>query len=135
MHTYYLKKDIRVFYTTAASFPEGIEDAFCTLMERVPESEKRAVVGFSCVDIEGCISYHAAMIEQYENEGEKYGFSAFIIPSGEYLTETVTNWRSKVASVEHTFRKLARHPNASCPCVELYEGDNMICMVKVNNAL
>lgn len=131
MHTYYLQKDIRVFYTTAASFPDGIEDAFCTLMERVPESEKRAVVGVSWTDEQGDIIYHAAMIEQYNDEGVKYGFATFVIPSGEYVTETVTNWRNKIASVEHTFRKLARYPNAACPCVELYEGNNMICLVKI----
>lgn len=131
MNNYYLKNDLKVFYTTAKSFPDGIDDAFGLLASKVTDAEKRAIVGFSCPNEQGEIIYNAAMVEGFHGEGSQYGFDTFIIPSGEYITETITQWRSKAASVEHTFRKLVRHPQATCPCVELYEGDNMICMVKV----
>lgn len=131
MDNYFLKNDINVFYVTASSFPQGITDAYNKLVSAVPNGGERMLVGFSCPNEEGNIIYHAAMVEEYSGEGMQYGFASFIIPKGKYVTETIENWKQKEAAIEHTFRKLVRQPTAVCPCVELYKGENMICLVKV----
>lgn len=131
MEKYILKEDIKTFYVTAKSFPGGIADAYDRLYQVVPQNAKRTFIGFSCPDVNGVIVYNAAVIEDYEGEGEKNGCPTFIISKGEYVSETITKWKEKEATIEHTFRKLVRHPNAVCPCVEMYSGDDMVCLVKV----
>jgi hypothetical protein len=131
MSKYILQNDIKIFYVTAKSFPGGITDAYDVLKGKVPQSEKRTFIGFSCPNVHGEIIYNAAVIEKYDGEGAQYGFEGFTITKGEYVSETITKWKDKEATIEHTFRKLVRHPNAQCPCVEMYSGDDMVCLVKV----
>lgn len=131
MEKYILKEDIKTFYITAKSFPEGIADAYDRLYQIVPQNAKRTFIGFSCPDVNGVIVYNAAVIEDYAGEGEQYNCPTFTIRKGEYVSETIVQWKEKQATIEHTFRKLVRHPNAVCPCVEMYSGDDMVCLVKV----
>lgn len=131
MEKYILNEDIKTFYITAKSFPDGIADAYDRLNQIVSQNSKRTFIGFSCPDINGVIVYNAAVIEDYEGEGEQRGYPTFTIRKGEYVSETITQWKEKQATIEHTFRKLVRHPNAECPCVEMYSGDDMVCLVKV----
>ena len=41
MEKYYIDKDIKVFYVTAASFPEGVGGAFQKLLSFLPKPNER----------------------------------------------------------------------------------------------
>ena len=47
MEKYYIDKDIKVFYVTAASFPEGVGGAFQKLLSFLPKPNERLLFGIS----------------------------------------------------------------------------------------
>src|SRR5205085_7028395 len=88
---YHLKNDIKVFCETAKSFPDGIQEAFITL-EKMLSKEGRTFYGISYKGKDGKIIYKAAVSENFEGEGEEYGFEPLTISRGKYLTETLKDW-------------------------------------------
>lgn len=133
METYNLPEDVKVFCTTAKSFPDGVQEAFITL-EKLLSKEGRTFYGISYGSKDGGIIYKAAVSESFEGEAEKYGFENFIIKKGEYETERIFDWRKKMESIGPTFQKLLSNPRldkTSC-CVEWYKSEKeLMCMVKL----
>ena len=134
MKNYSLKNDLKVFYVRAKSFPDGIKQAFLTLEEMLPSTEGRTFIGLSQME-DHAIVYKAAVLEAYEGEGEKNGCETFIIKKGEYLTETITDWRKQAERIGFTFEALLADPrlDTNFPCVEWYNGADVMCMIRLND--
>jgi hypothetical protein len=135
MDTYLLEKDITVFYVEATSFPEGIGAAFYTLMKKLPYTEGRTLFGISWMGKSSQIIYKAAVREMYDGEAKKYGRKTFVIKRGIYCIETITDWQGKEAQISQSFARLLNHPDLDTEgaCVEWYTGDDVMCMVRLNN--
>lgn len=136
MEKYNLQEDVKVYCTTAKSFPHGIQEAFITL-EKLLSKEGRTFYGVSYKSTEGFLIYKAAVSESFEGEAEKYGFESLTIRKGEYLIETIIDWRKKIETIGMTFKTLLADPrlDRTSPCVEWYKSDNeVMCMVKLNSS-
>jgi predicted transcriptional regulator YdeE len=134
MESYYLPEDVKVYCTTAKTFPDGIQEAFITL-EKMLSKEGRTFYGISHGSKDGSIIYKAAVSESFEGEAEKYGFEKYIIKKGEYSTETIFDWRNKMESIGPTFQKLLANPrlDKTSSCVEWYKSDKeLMCMVRLD---
>ncbi len=134
MEKYNLNEDVKVYCTTAKSFPAGIQEAFITL-EKMLSKEGRTFYGISHGSKDGGIIYKAAVSENFEGEAEKYGFETFIIKKGEYINETIIDWREKIDTIGPTFQRLLAHPlfDRISPCIEWYKSDKeLVCMVKTD---
>ncbi len=136
MEIYNLKENIKVYCTTAKSFPNGVQEAFITL-EKMLSKEGRTFYGISHGSKDGGIIYKAAVSENFDGEAEKYGFETFTIKKGEYITETIIDWRKKMETFGPTFQKLLAHPQFDkiTPCIEWYKSDKeVVCMVKADQS-
>ena len=136
MEKYTLKEDVKVYCTAAKSFPNGIQEAFITL-EQMLSKEGRTFYGVSYKSTEGFHIYKAAVSESFDGEAEKYGFESYTISKGEYLIETIIDWREKIETIGMTFQTLLADPrlDGTSPCVEWYKSDKeVMCMVKLNSS-
>lgn len=132
-----LKDDITVFCIKAESFPDGIGAAHQKLHSILPDEKHRKFFGISYPDRSGKITYKAAVEESYPGEGEKFGCETFIIKKGEYLSETLINWRKDESVVAGTFQKMLQDPrlDSNGYCLEIYPNQSdMICMVKLDSS-
>src|SRR5690348_9219112 len=130
-----IDKDIPVIGFQVKSFPEGIGEAFDSLVEKVPDGLNRPYYGISFV-ADNKIIYRAAAAELIPGEAERYGYERYIIKQGEYEAITVTNWRTKTDIIKDVFATLMRDgcPDESQPCIEWYKDDEeMVCMVRKVN--
>ena len=133
MEVYTLKNDLKTFCVTAKSFPYEIRQAFGTLISLLPSVNDRTFFGVSYQNHDGDMIYKAAVLESYDGEAEKLCCEKFTIEKGEYLTETLRNWKKDETLIGATFRKFAdSNYHATFPCVEWYRGDDVMCMVKLD---
>jgi predicted transcriptional regulator YdeE len=124
--------DIPTFCVTAESFPNEINKAFERLIEKLPTEQGRTFFGIAYQEETGNMVYKAAVKEVFPGEANQCGCEAFMIRKGQYIAETVRNWKADVTSIGKTFQKLGdSHPNATFPCVEWYKGDDVLCMVRI----
>jgi len=133
MEVYQLEKDIKVFYVRAASFPEGVKEAWVKLHKLIGVTNDRDFYGISHGNHEGGITYSAAVKESFSNEGEHYGCEKFNIPRGEYLSITIHDYMNHLPLIGQAFRRLLSHPefDGVTPCIEWYKSDKeVVCMVK-----
>ncbi|MEO6330712.1 MAG: hypothetical protein ABIO55_17390 [Ginsengibacter sp.] len=133
MGKYILIKDIKVFGTQVKTFPEGIGEAFDALIKMLTAEKNRTYYGISEFAKDGSILYYAAAEEIFAGEGKKYDCDTYTIEKGEYLTETINDWRKKTDCIKDVFGEIMQDSQAdkSRPCVEWYKtNDEMLCMVK-----
>jgi hypothetical protein len=136
MEVYKLKQDMRVFCVQAKSFPNDIGKAFGTLISLLPTVEGRTFFGVSYEGEDHTMVYNAAVLEAFEGEGKKYGCETFTIKKGEYLSEMLRGWKKNEASIGLTFRKMAEiRGDTVFPCVEWYQGEDVLCMVRIDHTL
>jgi hypothetical protein len=135
MEIYTLKNDLKIFCVTAKSFPYGIKQAFGLLINRLPSTDGRTFFGISFQDKAGDMIYKAAVLELFEGEAEKLGCEKFTIEKGEYLAETLKDWKKDESMIGLTFRKFSESKyNATFPCVEWYQDNDVMCMVKLEKS-
>jgi len=135
METYNLEHDIKVFCVTADSFPNGVQAAYDKLYAKAGQ-EGRTIYGLSKPD-NNQIVYKAAATEKFDGEGEQLGLETFIIPKGEYVTETIYDWKNNMQKFGPTFMALLANSRLdwSSWCIEWYKNDDeVLCMVKLQNA-
>ena len=135
MKRYKLPKDIKLFCIDAISFPDGILAAHQKLQSLLETIENRKFYGISYGTNEGKVIYKAGVAELFKGEGEKLGCESFIISKGEYIGETIINWKSDEQIVEKTFKKLLsdHRRDENGYCLEIYLNENdMRCLVKLN---
>jgi hypothetical protein len=134
MKKYQLKDDINVFGFEVKTFPNGIGDAFESLVKMVPEGLGRDFYGISFHDSENRMVYLATAREKHHGEAEKYQCNRYTIKKGDYATETVWDWRKRTDLIKHVFETLFKSIEgiAIGPCVEWYKDENeMLCMVRL----
>src|SRR5262245_12035153 len=103
MEKYTIQKDVKVLCVTAASFPDCIQEAFDDLINALPMIEGRNYYGLAYQDASGKIIYKAAAEQLSDNEEGIDGFEPFVIKKGEFLTETLVQWREKLGSIGPLF--------------------------------
>lgn len=136
MEVFELKKDMKVFCIRAKSFPNDIGQTFGTLIQLLPTIEGRTFFGVSYQDKNRDMIYNAAVLESFEGEGKIYGCETFTIKKGEYLTEMLKGWKKNEASIGITFKKMSEaRTDTVFPCVEWYQGDDVLCMVRIDRSL
>jgi hypothetical protein len=135
MDTITLKEDLPIFGLPVKNFPEGIGETFDKLVSLVPGGFSRPYYGISKMTDKG-MHYMAAALEISKSEAEQCHCERATIEHGEYLAETVKDWRSKTDSINGVFHTLLQDPKAdnTKPCVEWYKNDQeMVCMVKTRS--
>ncbi len=132
MKILHLDHDIPTFCVTAESFPHEINKAFGRLIEKLPTEKGRTFFGIAFQADSGGMIYKAAVQEDYPGEARHAGCEVFTIKKGTYIMETVKNWKSDVTRIGKTFQKLGNaRPDTTFPCVEWYQGADVICMVRI----
>ncbi len=132
MEIYKIEKDITLMYVEAASFPDGIEEAFKKLEALLPKQENRNFFGISYMGENNNIIYKAAAEESYPGESEKYHLNSFTVRNGNYISETITNWRNNVSLIGSTFQKMLQQQNIKPDgyCLEIYINETDVqCLV------
>jgi hypothetical protein len=132
MKTVNLQNDIKIFGMQVKAFPSGISEAFDKLVKMIPGGFNRSYYGISYMEA-GKMIYYAAAEELQPGEAEKYSCERLTIEKGEYLTETLKNWRNKTDQVKDIFSQLVadEHTDKTKPGVEWYKDENeMLCMIR-----
>jgi hypothetical protein len=133
MKKHTLNDEVKIFYITAKSFPDGIQEAYDTLDKKLGITDGRTFYGISYME-DGKIIYKAAVAESFDGEATQLGCETMIVSKGNYLTETIMNWRENMAAFSPSFQKLLDTPNLdrNSFCVEWYKSDEeVMCMVKL----
>lgn len=133
MERFTLENDIRVFCTTAKSFPDGALEAHQKLHALVPYSPDRKYFGISRPE-HGQIIYKAAAEELQQGELSRHGLDEFVIKKGEYIFLMVRNLMQNIPEIGKAFEKLVHRPDIDPDgyCIEWYVSqDDVKCMVKL----
>jgi|SRR5690606_1677384 len=131
-----LSEDIKVFYVTANSFPEGIQEAMEKLHRIVPFSTERNYYGISRPEGGGAIVYRAAAEEVEDGEAKRLNYATLILKKGKYISSKVYDFRKDPISIGKAFEELLKQPNLDPHgyCVEWYATDKeeVTCMIRLN---
>ena len=92
MESIFLEQDIKVFYVTATSFPDGIQGAYQKLHSVIGSPAGRRFFGISYPEAPSKIIYKAAVEESHPCEGEELGCETFIIKKGQYISIYIKNF-------------------------------------------
>lgn len=135
MTTKEILSDIPLMSIRVEVFPSGIEEAFRTLMKKLPDSTNRVYYGISSTDKSGKLVYDAAVVEAYPGEAEKLGLANNVVQKGRYSVARISDWRSRDQSIPDAFGRLMANPETlhGFPCVEKYDhtAADVECMVRV----
>jgi hypothetical protein len=126
-----LQNELSVFGIQVKTFPDGIGEAFDALVKKIGGFD-RPYYGISYMN-NGEMVYLATALEKNSGEAGKYKCNRYTIESGEYLSETVHDWRNKTVSIKHVFEEIIKDKRVdrTKPAIEWYKDDNeMVCMVK-----
>jgi hypothetical protein len=135
MKIYHQPEDIVLFGVLVNNFPGGISASFESLMKIF--GNDRAYYGISWMeenDSINSIRYYVMTSETFKGEGKLYNYKSLTITNGEYYTEALLNWLTKLDSIRDIFNRLTSNikPVEDHPCIEWYKSaDEMLCMVKV----
>jgi hypothetical protein len=133
MEQYNLTQDMNLIIYPAKNFPDDVESAFKELDKKIGGGSDRVWFGISQGSQDGIV-YWAAGLEAYEGEGKKAGLDTLLLTKGEYMTETIEDWRNNKQKFMEVFGRLLKYPDmdTSFPCVEWYKGEKeVMCMVKI----
>lgn len=135
MENYLVENDIPVLCVTAASFPEGIQEAFSKIHSLVPDAGRRTTYGISYGSPDGSIIYKAGVEALQPGEAEQYGCEEYVIRKGRYIGRVV-KWKENVAQIGETFQALLADPliDRTAACIEVYINDDEVkCMVRLED--
>lgn len=131
MQLYHQTEDLIVMGLQVKTFPDGIKEAFGSLMKTF--GSNRAYYGVSWMDENDNILYYATAGEVYQDERKHYDYELLRIEKGEYRAEAIYEWRYKTDCIKDVFHKLmgSSKPDKNNPCIEWYKSDEeMLCMIK-----
>ena len=135
METKTVNKDIKVFYVTATSFPDGIKQAHEKLHSLIPFSKDRRYFGISRPE-NGIIIYRAAAEELNDREAESLNLDTLILKKGNYISLTINNYVKDIPAIGEAFKLLLsnRDIDPQAYCVEWYLSDKDVkCMVRLKD--
>ena len=135
---YSIDEDIKVVCVKAASFPEGIGDAWQKLFSILPNAQQRKLYGISYGSENGNIVYRAAAEELHGGEAEQLDLEIFTIKKGEYVSELVEDWRKDETQIGKIFHQLLTDPRIDRKqgyCLEIYFNEKDVrCAVLLDPA-
>jgi hypothetical protein len=134
MQTITIENDIKIFYVTATSFPDGALAAHQSLHSLIPYTMDRRYFGISRPENGGEIVYRAAAEEINEGEAEKLNCETLILKKGNYTSLILKDYLKDLQGITRAFETLLTHPNIDPQgyCVELFLGEHdMQCMVRL----
>jgi hypothetical protein len=134
MEVFQLKKDLPVMGFQVMTFPNGIGDAFDSLVSRIEGGFNRAYYGIGFMTQAGKIVYQAAAEVLEPAEPTKYQLESYVIPKGNYLAVTLRDWRKNLHAIKDVFTEITKDNRVrDSPCIEWYKDDDeMVCMVRLN---
>lgn len=97
---------LRLLARKATSFPEGIEEAYDTLEDRLPTVLGRRFYGVSYRTPAG-IEYHAGVVPDSEREERELGLPILEIPAGRCASVTLTDWLGRTERIGECVRELS----------------------------
>jgi predicted transcriptional regulator YdeE len=136
METTILENNIKVFYVTATSFPDGIKEAHEILHSLIPFSKERKYFGVSRPENNSDIVYRAAAEVMKEGEAEKLNCKTLVLKKGKYISLTVNDYMQDLSSIERAFKQLLSHPGLDSQgyCVEWYLNEKDVkCMIHLKD--
>jgi len=128
-----LEKDIKVFYITAVSFPDGVLASHQQLHAMVPYTSSRRYFGISRPE-NGVVIYKAAAEELQPGEADQLHCDAMLIKKGKYISAVIPDFMNDIPAIARTFQHLLAQPGIDHQgyCVEEYfDGKDMRCMVRL----
>ena len=134
MEKFNLQNDVKVFGIQVKTFPNGVGEAFESLIKMLPGGDQRSYYGIAEFK-NGSMHYYATAEETFPGEGKKYNCDNLAIEKGEYLAEALHGWRTKSDCIKNVFHEIMQDERAdhTKPAVEWYKNDDdMLCMVKMN---
>lgn len=136
METFILDHDIKVFYVTASSFPEGIQAAHEKLHNLVPFSPDRQYFGVSRPE-NGSIVYRAAAEEKYAGEAEHYHCDTLTLKAGTYISLMVYNFMENQQAITDAFQELITYPGLDpdgyCVAAWYLQDKDVRCMIRLQD--
>ena len=129
-----IEKDIQVFYVTAKSFPEGIQEAHQKLHALIPFSTDRKYFGVSRPEQGMGIVYRAAAEELEQGEAERFKLETLVLKKGDYMSITIKDYAKDIMSIDRAFKELLALPDLDPQgyCVEwYYHGKDVRCMIRL----
>ena len=136
MESIFLQKDIKVFYVTATSFPDGIQEAYQKLHSLIGSPAGRRFFGISYPETPSKIIYKAAAEESYTGEGEQLGCETFIIKKGQYISIYIKDFMKDVPKIGQSFQELLadeRIDPKGCCLEEYTNAKDVRCMVRLKD--
>ncbi len=136
MENFLLHDDIKVFYVTATSFPDGVKEAHEKLHSLIPFSKERKYFGVSRPENNSGIIYHAAAQEMEDGEGEKLNCDTLVLKKGKYISLTINNFMKDLPSIGTAFKQLLTYPGIDPQgyCVEWYLSEKDVrCMIRLKD--
>jgi hypothetical protein len=136
MESIFLDQDIKVFYVTASSFPDGVQEAYQKLHSLIGSPAGKRFFGISYPETPSKIIYKAAVEESYPGEGEQLGCETFVIKRGQYISIYIKDFMKDIPKIGRSFQELLtdqRIDPKGC-CVEEYVNDKDVrCMVRLKD--
>lgn len=129
-----IDSDIILITVRAASFPQGIQEAFNELKRRLPAGDERMPYGISKPEKDGTIVYRAGVETSDSAEASVRNLEKVVLKKGKYVSETVTEWQNKIHTLSDLFEGMLRHPDLDpfTPCIEIYRNRTELnCMVRL----
>jgi hypothetical protein len=134
METIYLENDITIMYVEAATFPNGLPEAYEKLHALLPFGEERKFLSVSRMDENQNIIYRAGAEVLHENEAGEFGLPALTLKKGSYLSITVRNFMEDTSLIGQAFQTLMQDPRIDPEgyCVEWYFNEpDVHCMIRI----
>jgi hypothetical protein len=128
-----IENDINVFYLTASSFPDGIQEVHARLHSLVEDSSERTTFGISRPE-NGTIIYRVGFEEKYAGDGAIYDCATFVLKKGTYSCISVMDFMKDPASIKNAFTTLLSQLNLDGEgyCVERYKNERDVdCMIRM----
>jgi hypothetical protein len=127
--------DIKVFYVTASSFPDGILAAHQHLHSLMPFSKERQYYGISRPE-DGTIIYRAGATELHDGELADANLESLILKKGKYISKDIHDYMSNLSVIGNTFQQMIARDDIDPQgyCVEWYISNKDVrCMVRMKD--
>lgn len=126
--------DIEIFYLTAKSFPDGIQEAHERIHALIGSLDGRTSYGISHADASGNIVYMAGVSARHTGEGQQFGCKTFVAKKGRYFEAVINNYMRQPEAIGDVFQEMMSDPriDPQGACVEEYiSNTEMRCLVRL----
>ena len=126
---YRIEADLVLFYEEA--FAEDATHAFVKLKEKLGTEKERKFYGITS-NVEGVLTFRAAVEEITPGEGDACHCPYFVIPAGKYLS-VILDRKDLAVDANDAFDALRHHPLAddSEITIEFYKSvTKLVCLIK-----